>query len=242
MTHESKPNERANTEDFEFKALQEARNYREALIQEFRPHLTGSIIEIGAGIGQMTSHLTRLPNVTNVLSVEPSEVFVEQFKLNHPNQPILCGTINNVPTSQPWNAIFSVNVLEHIEQDSEELGLYHRILAPTQGTLCLFVPARPEIYAPIDKDFGHFRRYKKAELKRKLATAGFQTDKIYYYNCLGYLAWWFQFRIRQQRHFDIRSVRLYDQKIFPIVHWLESHIARPPIGQSLIAMVEALPQ
>ena len=58
-----------------------------------------------------------------------------------------------------WNAILSINVLEHIESDADELATYFRLLKPARGALCLFVPARPDIYAPIDKDFGHFRRY-----------------------------------------------------------------------------------
>ena len=40
--------------NFEFSALSEARNYRAALIKEFAPVLTGNVLEVGAGIGQIT--------------------------------------------------------------------------------------------------------------------------------------------------------------------------------------------
>ena len=48
--------------------------------------------------------------------------------------------------------------------------------------------ARPEIYSEIDKDFGHFRRYTRHELRQKLERAGFQVLRLRYYNIAGYFA------------------------------------------------------
>ena len=105
--------------------------------------------------------------------------------------------------------------------------------------LCLFVPARPEIYAPIDKDFGHFRRYTRPELKGKLFRAGFQVERLWYFNFVGYFAWWFNFRLLKKREFEREKLRLHDRAIFPVVHWLESKVLRPPFGQSLLAVARA---
>lgn len=132
----------------------------------------------------------------------------------------------------------SVYVLEHIERDEEELAVYRRLLQPAKGALCLFVPTRPEIYAPIDKDFGHFRRYARPELKRKLERAGFNL-LVRYFNMVGYLAWWINFCLLKRRSFDVGAVRLFDRVIFPEVHGFETHICPPPIGQSLIAVAQA---
>ena len=63
------PNSMATTEDFEFEALAQARNYRQALFAEFGPFLQGDVLEVGAGIGQMTEHLVSLPKVQRILSV-----------------------------------------------------------------------------------------------------------------------------------------------------------------------------
>ncbi len=138
-----------------------------------------------------------------------------------------------------WNAILSVNVLEHIAADENELQSYQRLLQPTGGSLCLFVPARPEIYAPIDKDFGHFRRYKRSGLRKKLENAGFTIERIRYYNFVGYFAWWVNFCMLQKRSFDTHAVRFFDRRIFPAVHWSETHISAPPFGQSLMAVATA---
>ncbi|MCU0786145.1 MAG: class I SAM-dependent methyltransferase [Verrucomicrobia bacterium] len=265
-----RPNEHARTANFEFDALRAAENYRRALVREFTPHLQGRVIEIGAGIGQITGLLRKLPAVEHLLAIEPDAGFCREFRQAFPDQPLLAGTIDSLTDPGPWHGVVSINVLEHIREDERELADYARLLRPEKGRLkvgrdtpcapglvsdtsgahgvtrpphpgrlCLFVPARQEIYAPIDKDFGHHRRYAKAELKRKLESAGFEIVRLNYFNCIGYFAWWLNFRIMKKRGFDVGSVRFFDRAIFPFVYWCESHVCPPPFGQSLIAVARA---
>ena len=236
-----RPNAAAVNATFEFQALQNAENYRAALLREFAPYLRGRVIEIGAGIGQLTEGLLQMHRVKEVLSVEPDPRLCDGFKARLPRQPLLKGTIADVPQDIPWDAILSINVLEHIEQDEQELSIYAKVLATNSGHLCLFVPARPEIYAPIDRDFGHFRRYTRALLESKFRAAGLQIVHLHYFNCIGYFAWWSNFCLMQKREFSPKSVRWFDRIVFPPTHWLERHCCRPPFGQSLIAVVRAHP-
>lgn len=233
------PNASANSADFEFTALSEARNYRAALIAAFQAHLRGSVLEVGAGIGQITEALASLPTVQRLLSVEPDASFCSGFRARLPQAELLHGTVEDLQGDSSWNAIVSINVLEHIEKDNQELAAYHRLLRKYAGTLCLFVPARPELYAPIDRDFGHFRRYRKRELELKLAECGFKCQRIRYYNLLGYFAWWANFCLLKRRSFDVASVRLFDRVLFPAGHFLETHVSTPPLGQSLLVIATA---
>jgi len=228
------PNSTAQTADFEFAALREARNYRAALLKEFSTHLRGRVLEVGAGIGQITDALLQLSAIEHLTSIEPDPAFCFELRMRLPQHNLVQGTIADLHTPEMWNAILSVNVLEHIENDVEELTAYREILRPAQGTLCLFVPARQEIYAPIDKDFGHFRRYSQGELVGKLHSAGFNQIQIRYYNFIGYFLWWMSFCLLKRRSFDVSSVRLFDRAIFPPVHGFETRVLHPPIGQSLM--------
>lgn len=227
------------TTDFEFAALNEASNYRRALLRDFRSYLRGNVLEVGAGIGQITSELRQLSEITNLFSIEPDAGFCAKLRARFPQHGLHQGTIGDFQSETDWNAILSINVLEHIEKDEEELAAYHRLLQPAAGTLCLFVPARPEIYAPIDKDFGHFRRYTRPELQKKLEGAGFRLVRLRHYNFAGYFAWWVNFCLLKKRSFDVTAVRLFDRVIFPAVHGFESRICPPPIGQSLMAVATA---
>ena len=234
-----RPNELAATEDFEFSALAEARNYRQALFAEFGPFLKGEVIEVGAGIGQMTEHLLSLPGVSRALAVEPDRGFCVQHRAQFPTHEILEGTAADLTPGTACDAVLSINVLEHIEHDQAELKRYAALLNPRGGALCLFVPARPEIYAPIDKDFGHFRRYTRPELQGKLREAGFSIISLHYFNWVGYFAWWLNFCCLKKRSFERQKVRFYDRMVFPLVHALEFRALRPPFGQSLIAVARA---
>jgi SAM-dependent methyltransferase len=225
--------------NFQFAALNVARNYRHALVRDFELFLRGNVLEGGAGVGQVTAELQRLQNIEKLCCVEPNTDFCTQFRARFPHAELLEGPTRDLPVDTNWDAILSVNVLEHIEMDMEELAFYHRLLRSSRGALCLFVPARPEIYAPIDADFGHFRRYRRDGLKSKLEQSGFSIVQLRYYNFVGYFAWLVSFRLLKKRSFDVAAVRLFDRRIFPLVHGFESRICAPPIGQSLLAIAVA---
>ena len=235
----ARPSEGEPPPNFEFEALRWAENYRRALIREFRPLLRGRVIEIGAGIGQMTELLATIPSIERLLAIEPDPALCRQLAANLPAQPLLQGTIASLDSAESWNAIVSVNVLEHIQDDERELVAYGNHLRAEKGHLCLFVPARQEIYAPIDKDFGHYRRYSKPELKGKLEAAGFDVVRLRYFNWVGYFAWWLSFCLLRKREFDPRHVAFFDRAIFPWVYSFETHCFAPPFGQSLIAVAQS---
>jgi SAM-dependent methyltransferase len=233
------PNQAATTEDFEFAALSEAVNYRRAIISEFAPFLKGRVLEIGAGIGQISEAILQLPQVRELVGVEPDQRFQQGFRQRLPEIRLVNGTAANLAAGETFNGAVMVNVLEHIEQDLAELVNLHNILKSTGGYLCLLIPARQEIYSDLDTHFGHFRRYNRTDLRRKLETAGFTIEKIFYFNFAGYFAWGLRFRLMRSMSFDINQVRLFDRRIFPVMRWLESRICRPPIGQSIIVIAKA---
>jgi SAM-dependent methyltransferase len=233
------PNEIAATADFEFAALRAAQNYRRALLKLFQPHLHGRVIEIGAGVGQFTELLGKLPQIRHLLAIEPDSRFCAEFRKALPGQTLLEGIITSMPEPEPWNGIVSINVLEHIRDDEDELGNYFKLLREQRGKLCLFVPARQEIYAPMDQDVGHHRRYSRPELRKKLERAGFKPLQLHYFNFTGYFLWWLNFCVLKQRKFNVGSVQLFDRFIFPCTFGLESRVCWPPIGQSLVAVARA---
>ena len=233
------PDAPATAQDFEFAALSGADNYRNALLREFSKHLRGRVLEVGSGIGQITGQLLQNRAISRLVSIEPHLPFCAKLHEAFPGHPVIHGTIDDLKSDENWNTIISINVLEHITEDARELASYRRQLAKENGTLCLFVPARPEIYAQIDRDFGHCRRYTRPELRRKLEQAGFDVLCLRYYNFAGYFAWWLNFCVLRKRHFNAGAVRFFDRFIFPAVHGLESRVCPPPIGQSLLAIASA---
>lgn len=227
------------SENFEFAALSEARNYRVAIARLFSPYLGGDILEIGAGIGQMLTDVATICKPRSISAVEPDPHFIDELRRNLPAARIWHGLEDDLPTNESFDSILSVNVLEHIEKDTEELAKWRKRLAPRQGHLCLLVPARPELYSLMDLDFGHFRRYTRKDLTRKLAAAGFIDVKVNYFNVVGYFAWLLNFKILNSRHFNPAAVRSFDRFIFPVSQRIENAIGWRPFGQSLIAVAKS---
>lgn len=221
---------------FEFDSLRNAHRYRAAVLKEFDSCLRGRVLEVGAGIGQFTSMLLTRPGIDELVAVEPNPDFCRVLRETCPRVAVHVGTVQTLPPGPPWDAIVSINVLEHIADDEAELKTYASILCAGRGRLCLFVPARQEIYAPIDRDFGHHRRYGRRELLEKLARAGFAIDLLHYFNGIGYLLWWLNFCVLRRRRFGVWAVRWYDRLVLPVVNAVETRIARPPVGQSLVAI------
>jgi len=221
--------------DFEFKALDEAKNYQRRLIGSLAPYLSGKVLEVGAGIGQMTGHILKIPTIKLLKSVEPDKDYCQKFRKNLPNQPLVEGTVKDIKEND-WDAVVNINVLEHIEDDKGELKSYYNLLKKRNGMLALFVPACPEIYAPLDKDFGHFRRYDKKELTKKVEDAGFMIVSAHYFDFVGYFAWWLNFCVLKNRGFNQKSVRMFDRFIFPITNRIESAVCRPPFGKNLMVI------
>lgn len=231
--------EPTRADNFEFASLQAAVHYRAALLGEFRPHLSGRVLEVGAGIGQFTAILLQEAAIERLVAVEPDPRFTRGLHDQFPGLELIAGTIDAVPAVGAFDTILSINVLEHIVQDERELVAYHTRLVERRGALCLFVPAGPEIFGTIDRDFGHCRRYRRGELRVKLETTGFHVERLSYFNLAGYFAWWWNFCIRRRHGFAPGAVRFFDRFVFPLQHAFESHVLRPPLGQSLIAVAVA---
>lgn len=228
--------------NFEFDALAAAANYRAAIVGEFRACLRGAVLEVGAGIGQISALLAAESQADFLVSIEPDADFCGILHRRSPHLRVVRGTIAAISPESAWDAVLSVNVLEHIGDDEQELRHYHSLLAARSGCLCLFVPARSELYSPIDRDFGHHRRYSRPGLRRKLEGAGFRVCQLRYFNFAGYVAWWVNFRLLKRRRFQSAAVEFFDRVIFPLVHGWETRVAPPPVGQSLLAIARASPE
>src|SRR5262245_28969809 len=118
----------STTENFEFDALQRAENYRASLVREFAPWLKGRVLEVGAGIGQMTAVIARAAGIEKLFAVEPEARFCEAFRQLHPTLNVVQGSLESVSIDADWDTIVCINVLEHVREDAAELARFHQKL------------------------------------------------------------------------------------------------------------------
>ena len=83
------------------------------------------------------------------------------------------------------DAAVLLNVLEHIEEDTEAMRQVFRILKPG-GVAVIELPAGPHLYDVYDKHLMHFRRYELGALRKQLESVGFRVERASHLGALVY--------------------------------------------------------
>ena len=105
------------------------------------------------------------------------------------------------------------------------------------GHLFLFVPAIPFLFSRLDEIHGHYRRYLKNDLKRKISDAGYQLKTAKYFDILGILPWYIINTLIGTTKFNPTMIKLYDRVGIPVTRAFERYI-NPPLGKNLLLVAE----
>jgi len=133
--------------------------------------------------------------------------------------------------------IYSLNVLEHIEDDQEAIAALFSKLKPG-GRLFLYVPAFDLLFSSMDRKIGHYRRYRRGGLVTIARRAGFSIEYTAYADSLGFFAT-LLYKFIGSRRGDISpaSVRLYDRFVFPLSRSLDRLGLSRLFGKNLMVLV-----
>lgn len=228
----------------DLEAMSFAVKYHRWLLDEFRQYIGKNIVEVGAGKGSFSEML--LDTKPDSLSlVEPSEMFFDLKRNISANvngtrvglfHSIFEEASPSITSSARPDTIIYVNVLEHIEDDSRELRLIRNSL-DDGGRFLVFVPAMRALFSEFDRDLGHFRRYRKGELEKKVKDAGFKILRSRYFDLAGAAPWFVKYRILRSRTLGGGAVSMYDNLVVPIMRRFES-VVRPPFGKNILLVAE----
>jgi 2-polyprenyl-3-methyl-5-hydroxy-6-metoxy-1,4-benzoquinol methylase len=126
--------------------------------------------DIGGGNGFVAKGLEDM-GITTVL-VEPGIIGCTNAKKRNLNN-IVCSTLENASfQSNTLPAVGLFDVVEHIEQDVDFLFNIKKLLID-DGFVFITVPAFQSLWSNEDIEAGHFRRYTRKELEKKLKSVGF---------------------------------------------------------------------
>jgi 2-polyprenyl-3-methyl-5-hydroxy-6-metoxy-1,4-benzoquinol methylase len=217
-------------------AIADAQNYMRWLVDNFRPYLGGHILEVGIGHGHYS---TLLAECGDYLGIDHDEQSVAEARVAFPGRAfavcdILDGAKLRAFLPRGPDAIVSINVLEHIEDDRTAIANLVDVLKPG-GHLLLSVPAMMMLYNDLDRLAGHCRRYSSEGLKALLSTEPVDILRLCYFNPIGGLGWWANSLKRHQSLNDESvngQIRFFDRYIVPVSRVLDP-LFRPFFGQSV---------
>lgn len=212
--------------------MSEATRYNRFLVDEIIKHApsSGMLVDFGAGVG--TFALAVRERGREVACIEPDPLQLAAIiKLD------LTGVaaLGQLECEVPY--IYSLNVLEHIEDDNAAIAEIAQKLKPG-GRLLLYVPAFPLLYGPMDKLVGHVRRYKRDELARKVAGQGLKVTKCEYVDSLGFAAALvFNVFGRSDGRLNPDAIRMYDRFVFPLSRAVDK-LCSNVIGKNVLLVAD----
>jgi len=212
--------------------------YNRWLADRFEKSLGQRVLEIGAGFGNMTRHLTPREMI---IASDLDAVALEYLRGAFRDDPSIRIASYRFPL-QPGqrreleglalDTVVCLNVLEHIEDDVSTLADLLSILKPG-GRLVLIVPAHARLYSSLDVHLRHFRRYEKPELEKKIRDAGFVLEDCRFLNRPGVFGWYVNGRVLRRRVLPRGQLSLF-KLVLPL---LRSEETNPPSwGLSLLAI------
>lgn len=222
------------------KIMEGAGKYNMWLFQQFEPFLGQRILEMGAGMGNITHFLL---DRELVVATDISEKYIHDLKqefsgFSNVKVALLDFTdrksVDGFSKAENIDTIVSTNVLEHIEDDHMAISGCFNILQPG-GHLILLVPAHSVLYSKMDKNLRHFRRYNIASLRKVISDGGFRILYERYLNVLGAIGWFINGRVLGRNLIPSRQVRLFDF-IVKLLAW--EKFIKPPFGLSILLVAE----
>jgi SAM-dependent methyltransferase len=214
-----------------------ARNWKSYWSQQIRPFLSGDILEVGAGIGSNTLILDP-GGADRWMCLEPDpDLFACLIKNlgkvpRRPLYELVSGTLRSLK-GQQFDSIVYIDVLEHIENDREELkraALHLR----SKGHLIVLSPAHQGLFTPFDAAIGHFRRYNRSMLRR-ISPSCLKLVRLRYLDSFGLVASAANLLLLRQSMPYKAQLRFWDQWIIPISRVLDPCF-RYNIGKSIVAV------
>lgn len=236
----------AGTTDREQRALRDVREKRLLIDKQDRwlidlvsPYLGQRVLEVGCGWGNVLRLID--DRVSEIVAIDVDPESVEQVRSmygDNSSVSVQVGDICDASTvdslGSGYDSVLSVNVLEHIEDDTRALLNMKRLIRP-HGYLLLVVPAHPALYNQMDESIGHYRRYRKSEFAKRMTDLGCEVVEMRYVNALGAIGWALAGRVFRKETAPSGQLRLMNALI-PSLRWCES-LVKPPFGTSLVAVL-----
>lgn len=192
----------------------------------FKPYIKGAVAEVGSGRGANVPYLLNAA-VSNYLCIEPDSRLVSTTldKIASGSLPKICQVKQGFlePIQIAYDTILYIDVLEHINNDRQELEKAANALRPG-GFLCILVPANPKDFSAFDKAVGHYRRYSKKQLLA-LIPPSLEVHWCRYLDAFGAVASKVNQLFLKQSKPTIKQVKFWDQYLVPF-----SRIIDKPTG------------
>jgi glycosyltransferase involved in cell wall biosynthesis len=216
--------------------------YLSWLTRVLRPHLGDSVLETGAGLGNLTGRL--MARKLSYVAGEKDPLYLHALRnrfLRTPNvtvchldpdNPVDFATWIGASDAEKFDTALCVNVLETAEKPESVLTSLRDSLKH-DGKVVVLVPQGKGLYGSLDRAMGHKRRYSKADLTALLEQTGFRVEQTRQLNKVGAVSWWIFGKLFGRKKIAKAPLKLFDKTVWI---WRRIDGLMPWRGLSLIAI------
>ena len=176
-----------------------------------RPYVGARVLEIGAGIGNLSSTLLPRDRYT-VSDINPQYLrYLQNFADGKPYMDVRRVDLGRgedfAALDGCYDTVVLINLLEHMADEQRSLRNVRATLEPG-GRAIILVPQNPALYGSLDEVLGHQRRYTRDDLQAALAGAGFTVESIFDFNRVTTPAWWLNGQVLRRLRFSAVHLKL----------------------------------
>jgi SAM-dependent methyltransferase len=183
-----------------------------------RPYVGKCVLEIGAGMGNLTRQLIPGRQVYIATDIDEEHMSRLRVRLYHrANLEVYrCDAANTAdfaPFAGRMDTVICLNVLEHVPEDWVTLANIHLALIPG-GRAIILVPQDQKIYGAMDEALGHVLRYSKQQLRSRIEEAGFTVVQILNFNRASWPGWYITGKLLKKRTLSRLQLRLFEKLVW----------------------------
>jgi SAM-dependent methyltransferase len=213
--------------------------YLSWITQIVRPNLGDRVIEVGAGLGNLTGRL--MSKKLQYVAGESDPVYFHALNnrfLRTPNVTVQSMRPGEADDFKNWQGKFDtalcLNVLEAADNPAQVVANLRACLAP-EGRMVVLVPLGKSLESGLDKAMGHHRRFSEQEVRELLQQAGFSVESRRTVNKIGALSWFIYGKILRRTRINKLSLKLFDKTVWL---WRRLDGMMPWPGLSLILVAK----
>ncbi len=217
--------------------LEKTRRYNDWVGAAIRPSVGDRVLELGAGVATLTSHL--IPRMRYVVSdANPNYLYyLRSYALGKPYltvREIDCSRGDDFAgLEEQFDTVVARNVLELVDDPTAALRHMHGALEPG-GLAIVVVPHQPQLYGTLDEALHHRCRFDRETLRESAEAAGFAVERLTDFNRASVPTWFFNGRVTKRRALSRLQLKAFDS-VIPALRRLDKYL--PWQGQSLIGFL-----
>ena len=198
--------------------LSGAQRFNKWMADTIQPYVGSRVLEIGAGIGNLTRFLVNRREVYVAADIDEEHMARLKTRFQHRSNLYICKCDLTDPDDftafpEEMDSVVCLNVLEHIDDDLLGLRNIHSALKPG-GRAIILVPHGQEIFGTLDTVLGHFRRYTQQQLSERMEQAGFRVERILDFNRISRPGWYVTGRLLKREALSPSMLKIFDRLVW----------------------------